>query len=408
MQEIKTECLQMLQEEAEEASKLEPLPEWIHSLFSCSMDNSLSDAIKHLETASSQCLFDQFTRLEEAQQTQRAQTFTVQLEELRTNATRLYSRLAPFEFLSPQHQQVIDYLENVNSKTISRTQLKNVCTEWKLIEKERQESISGSVLLIGRLWDLLQVSVEERFPLDSEDISLIALKRLEGERRRLIDFQQAHFRELYDSHLAELYRLTDALKWSKDRRTALLKGHESYTAEGLQIISRQLAILQPRLALTEELLTLIGNRNVLIQKMRDFERSASDPARLFRSSFQLLQEEKFRKTALPSLLAGEHKIQAKLAEYCDGFGEEFVLEAERPFSQVLEEEIAARYLNEGIFGFDRNREIRLKDTKDHKTDSKEPSKEVPRYSKKLSTIGTSSQSTTSATIPQRRPISKLQ
>jgi hypothetical protein len=402
----------MLQEEAQEANTnnvLEPLPDWIPILFSSSIDNSLSEAIKHLETASSHAILGQLTRLEDAQLLlqQRAQVFSVQLEELRSTALRLYTRLAPFEcVVSAPQQDLIDCLEA--SVAISRSRLRSICSEWKAVEKERQESISGSVLLIGRLWNLLQVPAEERFQLSTEDISLAVLKRLEGERKRLIDFQQARFRELYDCHVTELHRLMDGLKWSKERRSGLLSEHDSYTAEGLQFIACQLATLQPRLALTQDLLNLISNRAALIQKMRDFERSASDPARLFRSSFQLLQEEKFRKTALPSLLASEQKIQVKLAEYRETFAEEFVLDDDKAFAQVLDEDAAARYLNEGIFGFDRNREVRLKGAKDIKSES------IPRYSRKLSTIGSnstnffnpsvSSSTTTTTTLPQRRKL----
>ena len=407
----KTACLQFLQEEAEEASPLlEPLPAWIHDLFASAHNDSLSDAIKHLETGSSESFATQLARYEEAHYILegRAQVFSAQFEELRSTALRLHSRLAPFESISTQQQKMIDSLEtNQLPFPFPRSQLRALCTEWKAIEKERQETVSGSVLLIGRLWDLLQVPNEERFPLDIGDISLVALKRLEGERKRLIDFQQARFRELYDSHLAELGKLMDALKWSAERRRQLLDAHDAYTAEGLQFISRQIASLQPRLTLTAELLEAINARTALIQKMRDFERSASDPARLFRSSFQLLQEEKFRKTALPSLLASEQKLHAKLSQYRESFAEEFFLDDERPYSQLLEEEIAARYLNEGIFGFDRNREVRIKDAKDAKDakDVKETKdSNTPRYTtgKKLSTIGSST------TLPQRRPSSKLQ
>lgn len=399
--------MQLLQEEAEESSSttLEPLPEWIELLFSpAKFDESISDAIKNLETVGSDGLASELTRFEEAHSIlqQRAQVFSAQFEELRSTALRLYSRLAPFESISSEQQNIIDSLQTTDHCiNVSRSQLRLLCTEWRAIEKERQESVSGSVLLVGRLWDLLQIPAEERFTLSTEDISLTALKRLENERKRLIDFQQARFRELYDTHLAELERLMDALKWPKERRAALLAGHDSYTADGLQFISRQIATLQPRLALTTELLNAIAARNALIQKMRDFERSASDPARLFRSSFQLLQEEKFRKTALPTLLASEQKLRAKLIQYYGEFSEEFVPDCDRPYLQVLEEEISGRYLNEAVFGFDRNREVRIKDAKEGK-ETKEPS--VPRYAagRKMTTIGSS------AALPQRRPSSKLQ
>lgn len=389
------------EERAEESSSLEALPEWIETLFACP-DESLSEAIKNLETSSAKSLHLQLAHIEAALSVleERSRSFSAEYQELLVNATGLHSRLAPFPADSPAHwAPLLELLQNSNqSHSIARSQLRKVCSEWRKIEKERQETVSGSVLLIGRLWELLQVPESERFTLNTSDISIPALQRLESERKRLIDFQQARFRELYDSHVSELLKLMDALNWSAKRKQQLLAQHELYTAEGLQFISRQLAILQPRLELSKTLLESIKTRSEFIQKMRDFEKSASDPARLFRPSFQLLQEEKFRKTALPTLLNLEAKLQSKLREYHDAFGEEFCDAEGRPFVCVLEEEIAARYLNEGIFGFDRNREVRIKDTK-------ETSDSQPRYAaakaRKLPSVG-------SANLPQRRSSSKMQ
>lgn len=330
---------------------------------------------------------------------ERSRSFSAEYEELIQNAFILYARLAPFPDDSPAHWSIlIASFEGNLKQSISRLQLRKICSEWRTIEKERQETVSGSVLLIGRLWDLLQVPESERFSLDANDISLPALERLETERKRLIDFQQARFRELYDSHVAELQKLMLELNWSPERQQQLLAQHESYTAEGLQFISRQLAVLQPRLELSKALSEAIKTRANSIQKMRDFEKSASDPARLFRPSFQLLEEEKFRKSALPTLLHLEAKLQSKLREYHDAFGEYYCDSDGRSFFAVLEEEIAARYLNEGIFGFDRNRQVRIKDTKEA-VDSQ------PRYTasktRKLPSVG-------SANLPQRRSSSKMQ
>ena len=95
----------------------------------------------------------------------------------------------------------------------------------------------------------------------------------------------------------------------------------------MQFLSIQLATLQPKLELSLSIIDAINSRYSLIGKMREFEKSASDPARLFRSSFQLLQEEKFRKTALPSLLNIEGQLKGLLHQFKSKFGEDFVYEA---------------------------------------------------------------------------------
>ena len=52
--------------------------------------------------------------------------------------------------------------------------------------------------------------------------------------------------------------------------------------------------------------------------MMDFEKSASDPRRLFESSFRLLEEEKFRKNGLPTLMNMEAKLKKAVLDYETG------------------------------------------------------------------------------------------
>jgi hypothetical protein len=53
--------------------------------------------------------------------------------------------------------------------------------------------------------------------------------------------------------------------------------------------------------------------------MKDFEKTASDKQRLFTNSFQLIQEEKFRKTCLPNLIKLEAKLITLINNYEKGF-----------------------------------------------------------------------------------------
>jgi hypothetical protein len=52
--------------------------------------------------------------------------------------------------------------------------------------------------------------------------------------------------------------------------------------------------------------------------MIEFEKHASDPRRLFGSSVQLNAEEKWRKTAYPTLLRIEERLILRIRQYEEG------------------------------------------------------------------------------------------
>ncbi|KCZ73807.1 hypothetical protein H311_05233, partial [Anncaliia algerae PRA109] len=92
--------------------------------------------------------------------------------------------------------------------------------------------------------------------------------------------------------------------------------------------------------------------------MIDFERIASDPKRLFKNSIQLLNEERFRKTAAPNLLKLEKEILEKIESYENEFG---VFYLNGNYKNILNDEINNRIINKSIFimgGFDSPRKKR--------------------------------------------------
>lgn len=444
-----TECLQIFEEEQHElqsAESNEPIPSWVIDLLRLEassennraallMDLSItsdSEAITNLE-AESQALHygagnsmaDRLARMVEAHEVlrHRLDVFNAESSALWQELRHMQVRLSPFspEQITEESAEIEKALQQYDAAgavpRIARSVLRRVHGAWRCIERDRSESLSGSILLIGRLWDLLEKPASERFHLDSQDISLRNMELLLAERRKLIDFQQQRFRELYETHLQELRRLMQALRMNARQQAELLASVEEYTAEGLQQLARHLAVLQPKLEQTREVIQSIDARTSLIQRMREFEISASDPARLFRSSFQLLQEEKFRKTALPNLLTLESRLKGQLAEYERRFGEAFICdetgEEVRAFAEVLEEEIQGRYLNDGIFGFDQ-----AKQRKERTERQGALVGSAPRYlasstkpvARKIASIGTGAvrpTGTGTPVVPQRRPASRL-
>ena len=58
--------------------------------------------------------------------------------------------------------------------------------------------------------------------------------------------------------------------------------------------------------------------------MVDFEKTASDPKRLFQSSFQLLEEERWRKTCFPTLLMLDDALVQAVQEFERVSGKPFI------------------------------------------------------------------------------------
>ena len=438
-------CLEMYREEMESQDfQGEPLPNWIHELFdnpqmSFNEEASFTTAaISHLDAAIDQLdpfypsLSGSLARIETAHEIlkSRLELFKVEYEAIWKEIKVIFDKLQPFALeevnsVEKETDLITNLMLNQNDKeapTLTRSILRKVLNEWKRIEKERNESISGSILLIGRLWNLLETCPSERFPLNPSDLSLKNMKILSEERHRLINFQQQKFKELYDSQVVELEKLMTALRWNETRKQEILSNCQSYTADGLQFLSCQLAVLQPKLELSLNIISSISSRYALINKMREFEKSASDPARLFRSSFQLLQEEKFRKTAFPTLLNLESQIKTQLNDYKLKFEEDFIYYNEITvendtccYLQILEEEISSRFMSSGIFGFDQTKQRKERqssisnnnanvsassNTPRYAANSSNNTSSAPVVNRKVPSIGSSN------VIPQRRKLDK--
>ncbi|OBZ88485.1 Coiled-coil domain-containing protein 87, partial [Choanephora cucurbitarum] len=100
----------------------------------------------------------------------------------------------------------------------------------------------------------------------------------------------------------------------------------------------------------QALQALMKERKDLIQKMLDFEKKASDPRRLFQASFQLLEEEKWRRTCLPRLLQLDRQLIKAIDEFEKSAGKPVMI-GDKRYLDALLDEIADREANQTFFGF---------------------------------------------------------
>ena len=135
-------------------------------------------------------------------------------------------------------------------------------------------------------------------------------------------------------------------KWKKLYRN-LTDENDEKNDKGLLQIKNRIKDLESKKDLFLEINNLINNRYALLERMNEFEKIASDPKRLFKSSFQLNREEKFRKNAFPSLLKLETELIDKLKEYTEKYG--IFYKNEENYENVLKAEIEGRIINKMVF-----------------------------------------------------------
>lgn len=270
-------------------------------------------------------------------------------------------------------------------REISLASVNSLRLELAQLVKEREEREAQRQELYGRIRNMgALLKKEERLTYDE---SIGALERMANslneeleankatfhqlladirKRELYMDLPAKDFEELYDSENLERIRVYDAhLKQEQARmfdsifskvqnelkEINAIFGLEDtefpHTEEALDQMRDQINALLPKKSLYCEIIELIERRQQLLLKMTEFEKIASDPKRLFKSSFQLCTEEKFRNTAYPSLLKLEESIFSRTDAFEKNFGP--FLYAGANYRALLRAEIDNRIINRTVF-----------------------------------------------------------
>ncbi|AFN82974.1 hypothetical protein EROM_050410 [Encephalitozoon romaleae SJ-2008] len=171
------------------------------------------------------------------------------------------------------------------------------------------------------------------------DLSDENLGMMRSYEKYLREEQERQLDEIYEKKRSQLKELLDIFG----------ENMEDYkkTEEGIEEMAMTISKLESKKDLFLSIRSLMEKRSELISKMSEFEKIASDPKRLFRSSLQLLSEEKFRNSAYPNLIRIEEAIFKLLDEYEDRF--EKLLKNGIDFKKSLREEIENRIVNKTVF-----------------------------------------------------------
>lgn len=248
------------------------------------------------------------------------------------------------ERMESKRQSYYDEIESVG-KTIKRTVTftfeEKICELKLMAEDMRNEVGTRSSRRDALLKEirrregyLCHAERELQDGLDDESIGLIASynEHLKEEQERLFD-------EIFDRTREELAQIS---------RIFGIK-HAEYDRSEVSLDTMRTLVesLIPKKERFVEISESIQKRRALLARMTEFEKAASDPKRLFKSSFQLNMEEKFRNTAYPSLLKMEEALFEMIDSYERQFGT-FVYDNQE-YRMALRNEIENRIINKTVF-----------------------------------------------------------
>ncbi|KAF9938465.1 carboxypeptidase C prc1 [Mortierella alpina] len=118
--------------------------------------------------------------------------------------------------------------------------------------------------------------------------------------------------------------------------------------EKLTRIQSEIDNCHSRFSRSGDVYKLMMTRSSHIERMIAFEHTAKDPKRLFQASFRLVDEDKFRRKAYPTLLNLEEKLLKAIEKFEGEQGETFLYEGV-PYLETLQKEIDNRHVNETVF-----------------------------------------------------------
>ncbi|KAI9205335.1 uncharacterized protein BJ171DRAFT_72006 [Polychytrium aggregatum] len=172
---------------------------------------------------------------------------------------------------------------------------------------QKLEALNIVIREIHMFWDQMGAPVQNRMELPP------LLSRYQ-EYRQLADYLRIEWKRQMEDQVNKLLERLQEL-WIKchvnesERESFMNKIKENlYSPVTVEMLNEQIKILEQRYEQCHQLFVKIEKRTAFIEKIVDFEKRAQDKNRLFRPSFQLVEEEKFRKTCFPTLLNMESDL----------------------------------------------------------------------------------------------------
>ncbi|CAO3599205.1 unnamed protein product [Absidia cylindrospora] len=232
------------------------------------------------------------------------------------------------------------------------TNLQNKAHDLRVLYNARYGQFNHCVNNIHTLWEELQIPNDKRCTI-YQSLHKENLAKLQQNSDEMKTIVHVMIDEYLKTIRPTLEKLWDNCLLTQNERDEFLdtlyqKANTMDTARS--IMEKHMAYLEYIQSSSRIVDGIMKERKELIQKMIDFETSASDPRRLFQASFQLMEEERWRKTCFPTLLQLDDALIKAVQEF-ECISEKHFLVGNRRYLDMLMDEIADRTANQTFFGF---------------------------------------------------------
>ncbi|KAI8616257.1 hypothetical protein BC830DRAFT_215506 [Chytriomyces sp. MP71] len=214
---------------------------------------------------------------------------------------------------------------------------------------EKEEQVRRLIIDIHALWDELSVPHKDRVELVEFVDKIKEYTTIAQKLRR--KWSESKKREI-DEAVARLKAVYEECGVSQEEQDAFWeRNNPIYSPTSLAEMLKEIASVTMRKESGVKIYKAIEDRKEFLKKLIEFEKAAGDPSRLFSgSSLRLLEEEKLRKSALPTLKQMENRLRKMLNDYEEDTNYSFMLNG-RPYVEILDEEVKARLSNSTILVF---------------------------------------------------------
>jgi len=322
-------------------------PLWDEIGFFPGNENSeLQRLLDPIELDLSENLLNIFTQ----QVTNSSQTLNQMKETINDTKIRIVNLLKELYIRNENFSDTDLYCTNFANSSLAKKKIfeihKFLQKRKEELENEKHQRITAcekSLGFIHRLWDLLQIPENERNRfLELKDkfqsYSLEQIKECKNEQKRLEILSEKKLQEFITKAQEKLTKLWSELHMSSNQVDLFLSSvGDSLTLDRLTTMNNEIKFLENRLVLMGPLLKLIIRREWFKGEMKVFEQRASDVNRLFGSSNQLLDEEKFRKSVAREFPKLTTTLSVQITEWEISQKSTFFFEG-RPYKEIMKEE----------------------------------------------------------------------
>ncbi|KAI8335085.1 microtubule associated protein-domain-containing protein [Chlamydoabsidia padenii] len=205
---------------------------------------------------------------------------------------------------------------------------------------------------IRTLWEELKVPDDKRCTIHYS-LNMDNLINLQKNFKEMKTIVRAMTDEYLETIWQDLVQLWDKCLLTQDERDEFMSAlyDKANTMDTVHhIVDKHMSYLKHIQSSCHTVASIMKDRKDLIQKMIDFETSASDPKRLFQASFRLMEEERWRKTCFPTLLHLDDLLIKAVQEY-ERISEKHFMVGNKRYLDVLMDDISDRTTNQTFFGF---------------------------------------------------------